>query len=616
MAVLKCKMCGGDLMIEPGATVAECEYCGSRQTIPTADSEKKLNLFNRANDYRSRCEFDTAKNVYETIIAQFPKEAEAYWGLLLCRYGVEYVNDPATGKKIPTSHRSSYTSVLEEPDYRKVLELADSTAKQDYILQAQELEQIRSNIISISNSEPAYDVFICYKETDDQGRRTLDSKLGQELYNMLTEKGYRVFFARMTLRTKLGQEYEPFIFAALHSAKVMLVLGTKLEYYNAVWVRNEWSRFLEFKQKDNTKMLIPCYKNMDAYDLPMEFQHLQCKNMDEIGAELDIMEVIQRVIPKGNAVSQSFRTEAKPKDPVEEAFQALNQRRWKEAAKLFGSAQILEPDRDDAYLGSILAHCQAVNLEELKRSFTDFSDMSEYRRLMSVGSPELKQQLPEILQLVQNNASQLRLQQRQRETEQHRRQARENQLRQAYSQAEQALFDATVEKDYLKAAELFDKLGDYDDAQDRKQECLNRIKELKAQIAAKKRARSKKKWKTILLTLAVELVVLIVLVGYGISVNGEVDPPWIAGICSLYLAPVPFFLVSANVAGRENIVFRALYGLCSAAYVLMIILFLIGAASNWGGSGGVSQMLLLIASANVWPLIADARIKNLYLAPL
>ena len=137
MEVLKCKMCGGDLRFEPGATVAECEYCGSRQTIPTADSEKKLNLFNRANDYRSRCEFDTAKNVYETIIAQFPKEAEAYWGLLLCRYGVEYVNDPATGKKIPTSHRSSYTSVLEEPDYQKVLELADSTAKQDYIRQAQ-----------------------------------------------------------------------------------------------------------------------------------------------------------------------------------------------------------------------------------------------------------------------------------------------------------------------------------------------------------------------------------------------------------------------------------------------------------------------------------------------
>lgn len=44
MAVIKCKMCGGDLVIEPGATVAECEYCGTKQTIPNQDDEKKLTL--------------------------------------------------------------------------------------------------------------------------------------------------------------------------------------------------------------------------------------------------------------------------------------------------------------------------------------------------------------------------------------------------------------------------------------------------------------------------------------------------------------------------------------------------------------------------------------------
>ena len=41
MAVLRCKMCGGDLNIEAGSTVCECEYCGSKQTIPTVDNEKK-----------------------------------------------------------------------------------------------------------------------------------------------------------------------------------------------------------------------------------------------------------------------------------------------------------------------------------------------------------------------------------------------------------------------------------------------------------------------------------------------------------------------------------------------------------------------------------------------
>ena len=58
MAVIKCKMCGGDLVTEPGATVAECEYCGSRQTVPNQDNEKKLTLFARANRLRFACEIE------------------------------------------------------------------------------------------------------------------------------------------------------------------------------------------------------------------------------------------------------------------------------------------------------------------------------------------------------------------------------------------------------------------------------------------------------------------------------------------------------------------------------------------------------------------------------
>ncbi len=40
MAIYKCKMCGGSLEIEKSMTVAECDYCGTKQTVPTADSEK------------------------------------------------------------------------------------------------------------------------------------------------------------------------------------------------------------------------------------------------------------------------------------------------------------------------------------------------------------------------------------------------------------------------------------------------------------------------------------------------------------------------------------------------------------------------------------------------
>ena len=89
MAIIKCKMCGGDLDLIAGQSVAECEFCGTRQTVPAADNEKKLTLFARANRLRAACEFDKAAGIYESIVADFPEEAEAYWGLVLCKYGIE-----------------------------------------------------------------------------------------------------------------------------------------------------------------------------------------------------------------------------------------------------------------------------------------------------------------------------------------------------------------------------------------------------------------------------------------------------------------------------------------------------------------------------------------------
>nr|MCR5167516.1 hypothetical protein [Oscillospiraceae bacterium] len=89
MAVFKCKMCGGSLEVSEGMTVCECDYCGTQQTVPSADNEKKVNLFNRANRLRIASEFDKAAGIYESIVSEFPQESEAYWGLCLCKYGIE-----------------------------------------------------------------------------------------------------------------------------------------------------------------------------------------------------------------------------------------------------------------------------------------------------------------------------------------------------------------------------------------------------------------------------------------------------------------------------------------------------------------------------------------------
>ena len=38
MAILKCKMCGGDLAFEPGATVCECAMCTYHQRAGALDN--------------------------------------------------------------------------------------------------------------------------------------------------------------------------------------------------------------------------------------------------------------------------------------------------------------------------------------------------------------------------------------------------------------------------------------------------------------------------------------------------------------------------------------------------------------------------------------------------
>lgn len=373
MAIIKCKMCGGDLNITEGMSVAECEYCGTKQTVPNVDSEKKTSLFLRAEKLRRDCDFDRAAAIYDSIITDFPAEPEAYWGLLLCKYGIEYVDDPATGKKVPTCHRSSFDSVMEDENLDKVMDCADTVARKVYREEAKAIEEIRKSILEVSGKEPSYDIFICYKETDDTGERTVDSVLAQDVYDALTEKGYRVFFSRITLEDKLGTEYEPYIFAALNSAKIMLAFGTDYEYFNAVWVKNEWSRFLKLMARDKSKHLIPCYKDVDAYDLPKEFQKLQAQDLDKVGAVQDLLRGIEKLLPRkqGPTASQPAAAGGPTAESLLKRGQMfLEDKDWGNAQAYFDKVLDLDPECAEAYVGKFCANYGYRDISEMIVPYT------------------------------------------------------------------------------------------------------------------------------------------------------------------------------------------------------------------------------------------------------
>lgn len=458
MAIIKCKMCGGDLNVLEDATVCECEYCGTKQTVPKVDDEKKLTLFARAGRLLRACEFDKAAGVFETIVADFPDEAEAYWGLVLCKYGIEYVDDPATGKKIPTCHRSSFDSVLDDSNFEQACENTDAVARRVYRDEARAIEDLRQAILQVSGKEEPYDVFISYKETDGNGERTLDSVIAQDIYKELTGEAYRVFFSRISLEDKLGTEYEPYIFAALNSAKVMIVVGTDYENFDAVWVKNEWSRFLKLIAKGEKKTLIPVFKNMDAYDMPKEFAKLSAQDMGKVGAMQDLVRGVEKIVGKKKAepsretvVLSSANPNAAPL--LERAFMFLEDGDWKSAADYCEKTLDLDPKNARAYVGKLMAELQVKRMENLAALDQPFDNNSNYQKALRFADVRFRDTLTGYIKTIKDRNECARLDK-------------------LYKEAVAKKNAATNEAGYKTAASLFEEITEWEDSAELAKECL------------------------------------------------------------------------------------------------------------------------------------------------
>lgn len=458
MALFKCKMCGGDLEIAEGVTIAECEYCGTKQTVPKVADENLQNLFNRANTLRIKSEFDKAEKLYEKIVQADESQAEAYWGLILCKYGIEYVDDPATFKKIPTCHRASYDSIIADEDYKAALENADAGQRSLYEEQAKEIDRIQRDILVLAQREETYDVFICYKETDASGHRTQDSVIANDIYYQLTQEGFKVFYAAITLEGKLGSAYEPIIFAALNSAKVMLSIGTKPEYFNAVWVKNEWSRFLKIIKKDRSKLLIPCYRDMDAYELPEEFAHLQAQDMSKIGFINDVVRGIKKVAQKDEkkaaVVTETVVTTANANTAplLKRAYMFLEDGEWDRADDFCEQVLNIDPENAQAYLGKLMAELRVGKQEDLKDCEQPFDGNGNYQKAVRFADEGLKSALVGYIECINTRNENARLEG-------------------IYARAQKAMAMAKSDRAFYEAAQIFDSISAYMDSASLAEEC-------------------------------------------------------------------------------------------------------------------------------------------------
>ena len=459
MSIFKCKMCGGELQINPGESVAVCEYCGTTQTLPKLDDDRRANLYDRANHFRRNNDFDKAAGIYEQILNEDKTDAEAYWSLVLCRYGIEYVEDPATHKRVPTVNRAQYTSIFDDEDYKAAIQYADAAQRVVYEAEAKVINEIQKGILEISQKEELFDVFICYKETDANGRRTPDSVLATDLYHQLTQEGFKVFFSRITLEDKLGTAYEPYIFAALNSAKVMVVLGKKPEYFNAVWVKNEWSRYLALIRGGAKKVLIPAYRDMDPYDLPEEFSHLQAQDMSKLGFMQDLIRGIKKLTevdkPAAKETVVVQETAANTAPLLKRAFIFLEDGDWSSADEYCEKVLDLDSECAQAYLGKLMAELRVRKVDELANCEQSFDDKDNYRKVMRFGGETLRDTLEGYITKINDRNENAR-------------------LAGIYNDAANAMSRADSEDAYRSAADRFKSIPGFKDANALAESCLDK----------------------------------------------------------------------------------------------------------------------------------------------
>ena len=470
MSVFKCKMCGGTIEFSAGDTVGVCDSCGTKQTLPRLDDDKKANLYDRANHFRRSNDFDKAMSIYDKILNEDSTDAEAYWSLVLCRYGIEYVEDPSTHKRIPTVNRAQYTSIFADEDYKSALQYADASQREIYESEAAVIDNIQKGILEISSKEEPFDVFICYKETDSNGRRTHDSVLANDLYHQLTQEGFKVFFSRITLEDKLGTAYEPYIFAALNSAKVMVVIGTRPEYFNAVWVKNEWSRYLALIRGGAKKMLIPAYRDMDPYDLPEEFSHLQAQDMSKLGFMQDLIRGIKKITavdePKTvvkETIVNSGNTNIQPL--LKRVFMFLEDGNFAEADEYCEKILDIDPECAQAYLGKLMAQLKVKKQEQLIEYPKSFDDNNNYQKLLRFGDNKLVEQAKGWITAI-NERNEL---------------AR---LTAIYDNATEMMNKATSEETFKDAAAKFESIQEFKDSKELAEKCLEQA-EISQEISRK-----------------------------------------------------------------------------------------------------------------------------------
>lgn len=311
--VFKCKTCEWVLDVsEAKGGVVECKFCHNKYTLPRQETRGGEALYDlrRGEHELDVCKFGDAFASYSKAAEREPAEPEAYFGMALAQFKVQYLKDTVNNCMQPICHDVSENRFVDYVHYKKALELATPEQRLEYERRASEIDYIKSEFYNLRQSGLSYDCFICVKVTENGDRAregtktyTQDSVEALKLYNFLKSNGFSPFYSEAEIHGKTGADYEAIILYALYTSECMLVMCSDKEYLQTPWVKNEYTRFLslinnEEKERDAISIL---FRGEPIEHLPGRSRKVQGINLADADAYSLVENYVENHTPEARA---------------------------------------------------------------------------------------------------------------------------------------------------------------------------------------------------------------------------------------------------------------------------------------------------------------------------
>ena len=424
---LKCKTCGEPLnpaLADSGVIV--CGICGYATILPKEDtSDRVRELLSHGDSYLDTGKFDDAYTMFARASEEDREEPEAYFGMALAEFRIQYVNDlKDDGKRRLQAivHAITPDNFCDNLNYRRALNCATDAQRKEYERRAYDIDYIRDQFFKFKNAGLNYDCVLCLKVTDDATKlKTPETRVAEEICTYLRRKGFKPFYSEQVLESVTGGDYEAHILYALHTAECMVIICYDEAHLLTKWVRNEYTRFLklvndEEKESDSITIVFgdrPIEKlpgkngkiqgiRGKAGDMLERVYHFVERHTPEARLRKEAEEQAQKEAEEKRVAQMieqkmrqaSLNTAGVPAQPVAplltRAAQELSMGRLDKANEYYNKVLDIKPECGDAWFGMMLLEFDCANEQELLKKIDNaYSiDKEKHKLLFNVTSSQ------------------------------------------------------------------------------------------------------------------------------------------------------------------------------------------------------------------------------------